>query len=63
MGRMIGKVCSQADPQLLDFQSVVQRTCNTGGIWGECTLFRGTNAFLLVWFVVQSDSEQQEATT
>ena len=61
VGRTIQTVCSQADPQLLDFRSVVRRTCNTGGVWGDpdfsgCTLFRGSNAFLLVWFVVQSDS-------
>ena len=61
MGRTIGRLCSQADPQLLDFRSMVRRTCNTGGVWGdpdfsECTLSRGTNASLLVWFVVQSDS-------
>ena len=40
---------------------MVRRTCNAGGVWGdpdfsECTLFRESNAFLLVWFVVQSDS-------
>ena len=61
MGRTIGRLCSQADPQLLDFRSMVRRTCNTGGVWGdpdfsECTLSRETNASLLVWFVVQSDS-------
>ena len=61
VGRTIGRLCSQADPQLLDFLSMVRRTCNTGGVWGdpdfsECTLSRGTNASLLVWFVVQSDS-------
>ena len=61
VGRTIGKICRQADPQLLDFRSMVRRTCNTGGVWGdpdfsECTVSRGTNAFLLVWFVVQSDS-------
>ena len=61
MGRTIERLCMQADPQLLDFRSMVRRTCNTGGVWGdpdfsECTFFRGTNAFLLVWFVVQSDS-------
>ena len=49
---------------MLGFLSNVQRTCNTGGVWGdpdfsECTLSRetnGSNASLLVWFVVQSDS-------
>ena len=61
VGRTIRTVCSQADPQLLDFRSMVRRTCNAGGVWGdpdfsECTLFRESNAFLLVWFVVQSDS-------
>ena len=61
VGRTIERLCSQADPQLLDFWSMVRRTCNTLGVWGapdfsECTLFRGSNAFLLVWFVVQSDS-------
>ena len=61
VGRTIGRLCMQADPQLLDFRSMVRRTCNTGGVWGdpdfsECTLSQQTNAFLLVWFVVQSDS-------
>ena len=61
VGRMIERLCSQADPQLFGFWSMVRRTCNTGGVWGdpdfsECTLSRGTKAFLLVWFVVQSDS-------
>ena len=64
VGRTIERLCSQADPQLLGFLSNVQRTCKTGGVWGdpdfsECTLSRqtnGSNAFLLVWFVVQSDS-------
>ena len=64
VGRTIERLCSQADPQLLGFLSNVRRTCKTGGVWGdpdfsECTLSRqtnGSNAFLLVWFVVQSDS-------
>ena len=61
VGRTIERLCSQADPQLLGFWSMVRRTCNTGGVWGdpdfsECTLSQGTDAFLLVWFVVQSDS-------
>ena len=61
VGMTIERLCSKADPQLLGFRSMVQRTCNTGGVWGdpdfsECTLSRQTNASLLVWFVVQSDS-------
>ena len=61
VGRTIERLCSQADTQLMGFWSMVQRTCNTGGVWGDpdfskCTLPQGTNASLLVWFVVQSDS-------
>ena len=60
VGRTIERLCSQADTQLMGFWSMVRRTCNTGGVWGdpdfsECTLSRQTNTFLLVWFVVQSD--------
>ena len=65
MGRTIERLCSQADPQLLGFLSSVRRTCNTRGVWGdpdfsECTLSRESNASLLVWFVVQSDSVTTE---
>ena len=61
VGSTIERLCSQADPELLGFWSMVRRTCNAGGVWGdpdfsECTLSRETNAFLLVWLVVQSDS-------